>query len=150
MESSLKTRLQEDMKAAMRAKDSRRLGIIRLINAAIKQREVDERISLDDGQVVVVLSKMIKQRNDSVDQYGKAGRQDLVDQERYEITVIEEYLPPALGEDELVKLIDRAIAETGAQSIKDMGKVMGVLKAQIQGRADMGMVGARIRQRLSP
>ena len=150
MESSLKSRLQEDMKAAMRAKDSRRLGTIRLINAAIKQREVDERISLDDSQVVVVLSKMIKQRNDSVDQYGKAGRQDLVDQERYEIKVIEEYLPPALSEDELVKLIDRAVAETGAQSVKDMGKVMGVLKSQIQGRADMSVVGARIKQRLSP
>jgi uncharacterized protein YqeY len=150
MESSLKSRLQEDMKAAMRAKDSRRLGTIRLINAAIKQREVDERISLDDSQVVVVLSKMIKQRNDSVDQYGKAGRQDLVDQERYEIKVIEEYLPPALSEDELVKLIDRAITETGAQSVKDMGKVMGVLKSQIQGRADMSVVGARIKQRLSP
>lgn len=147
---SLKNRLQEDMKAAMRAKDSRRLSIIRLINAGIKQREVDERILLDDEQVVVVLSKMLKQRNDSIDQYGKAGRQDLVDQESYEIKVIEEYLPPALGEDELVKLIDQAIAATGAQSVKDMGKVMGALKSQVQGRADMGVVGARIKQRLSP
>ncbi|MCC6302677.1 MAG: GatB/YqeY domain-containing protein [Gammaproteobacteria bacterium] len=149
MEASLKHRLQEDMKAAMRAKESRRLGIIRLINAAIKQREVDERISLDDEQVIIVLSKMIKQRNDSIDQYGKAGRQDLVDQEAYELKVIEEYLPPALSDEELSDLIERAVAQTGAQSIKDMGKVMGVLKPQIQGRADMGAVGARIRARLA-
>lgn len=150
MESSLKSRLQEDMKTAMRARDAQRLGIIRLINAAIKQREVDERIALDDEQVIVVLSKMIKQRNDSVEQYGKAGRQDLVDKENYEIRVIEEYLPPALTEDELLRLIDGAISATGAQSIKDMGKVMGALKSQVQGRADMGVVGARIKQRLSP
>jgi uncharacterized protein YqeY len=149
MVSSLKDRLQNDMKAAMRAKDSRRLGIIRLVNAAIKQREVDERISLDDEQVIVVLSKMIKQRNDSIDQYGKAGRQDLVDQEGYEIKIIEEYLPPALSETELVSLIDQAISATSAQSIKDMGKVMGVLKSQVQGRADMGVVGAKIKARLA-
>ena len=93
---------------------------------------------------------MIKQRNDSVEQYGKAGRQDLVDKENYEIRVIEEYLPPALTEDELLRLIDGAISATGAQSIKDMGKVMGALKSQVQGRADMGVVGARIKQRLSP
>jgi uncharacterized protein YqeY len=149
MESSLKVRLQDDMKAAMRAKDGQRLGIIRLINAAIKQREVDERISLDDEQVIVVLSKMIKQRNDSIDQYGKAGRQDLVDKEAYEIRVIEEYLPPPLSDDELAKLIDQAIAATGAQSIKDMGKVMGALKPRVQGRTDLGVVGARIKARLS-
>jgi hypothetical protein len=149
MESSLKVRLQDDMKAAMRAKDGQRLGIIRLINAAIKQREVDERISLDDEQVIVVLSKMIKQRNDSIDQYGKAGRQDLVDKEAYEIRVIEEYLPPPLSDDELAKLIDQAITATGAQSIKDMGKVMGALKPRVQGRTDLGVVGARIKARLS-
>lgn len=136
------------MKSAMRAKDSQRLSVIRLINAAIKQREVDERIELDDEQVLAVLSKMIKQRNDSIDQYGKAGRQDLVARESYEVRVIEEYLPPALGEEELSRLIDQAIAQTGARSIKDMGKVMGVLKPQVQGRADMGMVGARIKARL--
>ncbi len=144
----LKHRLQEDMKTAMRAKDSKRLGVIRLINAAIKQREVDERITLDDEQVITVLSKMIKQRNDSIDQYGQAGRQDLVETEAYELKVIEEYLPPALSEDELAGLIEQAVAQTGAQSIKDMGKVMGVLKSQIQGRADMGAVGARIKARL--
>ncbi|MBK8163637.1 MAG: GatB/YqeY domain-containing protein [Gammaproteobacteria bacterium] len=148
METSIKRRLQEDMKTAMRARDSQRLGIIRLINAAIKQREVDERIALDDEQVIVVLSKMIKQRNDSIDQYGKAGRQDLVDKEAYEIKVIEEYLPPALSEEELTGLIDRAVAQTGAQSVKDMGKVMSVLKPLVQGRADMGVVGARIKARL--
>ena len=137
------------MKTAMRARDSQRLGIIRLINAAIKQREVDERITLDDEQVIVVLSKMIKQRNDSIDQYGKAGRQDLVDKETYEIKVIEEYLPPALSEEELTGLIDRAVAQTGAQSVKDMGKVMSVLKPLVQGRADMGVVGARIKARLA-
>ncbi|MGD9729398.1 MAG: GatB/YqeY domain-containing protein [Gammaproteobacteria bacterium] len=149
METSIKHRLQEDMKTAMRARDSQRLGIIRLINAAIKQREVDERITLDDEQVIVVLSKMIKQRNDSIDQYGKAGRQDLVDKETYEIKVIEEYLPPALSEEELTGLIDRAVAQTGAQSVKDMGKVMSVLKPLVQGRADMGVVGARIKARLA-
>jgi len=149
MESSLKVRLQDDMKAAMRAKDGQRLGIIRLINPAIKKREVDERISLDDEQVIVVLSKMIKQRNDSIDQYGKAGRQDLVDKEAYEIRVIEEYLPPPLSDDELAKLIDQAITATGAQSIKDMGKVMGALKPRVQGRTDLGVVGARIKARLS-
>lgn len=149
MASSLKSRLQDDMKAAMRARDSQRLGIIRLINAAIKQREVDERIDLDDEQVLVVLSKMIKQRNDSIEQYAKAARQDLVEQERYEKKVIEEYLPPPLGDEELASLIDKAIASTGAQTIKDMGKVMGALKAQVQGRADMGVVGARIKARLS-
>ncbi len=148
METSIKHRLQEDMKTAMRARDSQRLGIIRLINAAIKQREVDERIALDDEQVIVVLSKMIKQRNDSIDQYGMAGRQDLVDKEAYEIKVIEEYLPPALSEEELTGLIDRAVAQTGAQTVKDMGKVMSVLKPLVQGRADMGVVGARIKARL--
>jgi uncharacterized protein len=149
MQPSLKNRIQEDMKTAMRAKDSARLGVIRLILAAIKQREVDERIELDDTQVLAVLDKMLKQRRDSIDQYGKAGRQDLVDQEEFEVGVINAYLPPQLDAAELSALIEQAIVETGAQSMKDMGKIMGMLRPRIQGRADIGEVSARIRNRLS-
>jgi uncharacterized protein YqeY len=149
MPSALKTRIQEDMKAAMRAKDGARLGVIRMILAAVKQREVDERIELDDGQIVAVLGKMIKQHQDSVSQYRSGGREDLVAKEQAEIQVIEAYLPPALSEAELSGLVERAIAATGAQSIKDMGKVMAALKPQIQGRADMALLSAQIKARLS-
>ncbi|HKK13035.1 MAG TPA: GatB/YqeY domain-containing protein [Gammaproteobacteria bacterium] len=145
---SLKADLQEDMKAAMRAGDKPRLGAIRLINAAIKQREVDERITLDDAQVVVVLDKMLKQRRESLEQYRQAGRDDLADKEAYEIEVIQTYLPEPLDEAALETLIADAIAETGASSIKDMGRLMGVLKPKVQGRADMGDVSARIKARL--
>ena len=145
---SLKADLQEDMKAAMRAGDKPRLGAIRLINAAIKQREVDERITLDDAQVVVVLDKMLKQRRESLEQYRQAGRDDLADKEAYEIEVIQNYLPEPLDEAALETLIADAIAETGASSIKDMGRLMGVLKPKVQGRADMGDVSARIKARL--
>lgn len=148
MQPTLKARIQEDMKNAMRAKDSARLGVIRLILSAIKQREVDERIELDDSQVLVVLDKMVKQRRDSIDQYGKANRQDLVDQEEFELGIIHTYLPPALSAEELSELIEGAIAESGAESMKDMGKVMGILRPRIQGRADMGEVSARIKSRL--
>ncbi len=137
------------MKTAMRAKDSARLGVIRLILAAVKQREVDERIELDDTQVLAVLDKMIKQRRDSIDQFGKAGRQDLVDKEQYEVGLIETYLPPRLDPAELTTLIDQAIADSGAASIKDMGKVMAVLRPQVQGRADVGAVSAEVRARLA-
>lgn len=136
------------MKTAMRAKDSARLGVIRLILAAVKQREVDERIELDDIQVLAVLDKMIKQRRDSIDQYGKAGRQDLVDKEAFELEVIDTYLPARLDEAELSALIEQAIAVSGAASMKDMGKVMGVLRPQVQGRADVGAVSARVKARL--
>jgi len=137
------------MKAAMKSGDKRRLGIIRLIRAAIKQREVDERIELDDTQVLLVLDKMVKQRRDSVEQFEKAGRTELADQEKFEIGIIQEYLPAQLSEDEISALITQAIAATGAESMKDMGKVMGMLKPKLQGRADMGAVSGLIKQNLS-
>ncbi len=133
----------------MRSKDKPRLGVVRLVLAAIKQREVDERIELDDTQVLAVLDKMVKQRRDSVKQYTDAGRQDLADQESYEISVLQEYLPAALDDAELEALIKDAISSTGAASMQDMGKVMGVLKPQVQGRADMGAVSQKIKQQLS-
>jgi uncharacterized protein YqeY len=145
----LKQRITEDMKTAMRAGDKRRLGVIRLIMAAIKQREVDERIeSLSDEQVLAVLDKMVKQRRESVAQYEKAGRDDLAEQESFEIQVLQDYLPAALSDSEIDALIEHALADTGASSMKDMGKVMGVLKPKLQGRADMGAVSARIKARL--
>ena len=137
------------MKAAMKSGDKSRLGIIRLILAAIKQREVDERIELDDEQVLLVLDKMVKQRRDSVTQYENAGRTELADQEKYEITIIQEYLPAPLSESEINKLITEAINTTGAASMKDMGKVMGNLKSRLQGRADMGAVSSLIKEKLS-
>jgi uncharacterized protein YqeY len=145
----LKQRLVEDMKTAMKAGEKRRLGVIRLINAAIKQREVDERIELDDIQVLAVLDKMLKQRRDSITQYEAAKREDLAEQERYEIGVCQEYLPTALSDDEIAALIEAAVAAAGAVSLKDMGKVMALLKPQVQGRADVGAVSALVKQRLS-
>ena len=145
---SLKDRIQQDMKEAMRAKEKSRLATIRLILAAIKQREVDERIELDDTQVIAVLDKMTKQRRESISQFEQAGRDDLVAQENAELEIIQPYLPEALGEDELNALIDAAMQATGASSIRDMGKVMGQLKPKIQGRADMGAVSALIKSRL--
>jgi uncharacterized protein YqeY len=144
----LKQRLVEDMKTAMKAGEKRRLGVIRLINAAIKQREVDERIELDDTQVLAVLDKMLKQRRDSITQYEAAKREDLAEQERYEIGVCQEYLPAALSDDEIAALIEMAVAAAGALSQKDMGKVMAILKPQVQGRADVGAVSALVKQRL--
>jgi len=144
----LKQRLIDDMKAAMKAGDKRRLGVIRLINAAIKQREVDERVELDDTQVLAVLDKMLKQRRDSISQYEEAGREDLAAQERYEVGICQEYMPEALGEDEIAALVDEAIAAVGAASMRDMGKVMGIVKPKVQGRADMGAVSAMVKQRL--
>jgi hypothetical protein len=137
------------MKAAMKAGDKGRLGVIRLINAAIKQREVDERTELDDAQCLAVLDKMVKQRRDSLQQYLDAGRNELAEQERFEIEVCQGYMPAALRAEEIKDLIDSAIAETGAESMKDMGKVMGVLKPQIQGRADMSAVSAEVKSRLA-
>lgn len=145
---SLKQRLTDDMKAAMKGGDKERLAVIRLVNAAIKQREVDERIQLDDAQVLSVLEKMIKQRRDSVSQYEGAGREDLAAQERFEIEVIQTYMPQALSEAEIDALIEAAIVETGASSGRDMGKVVGALKPKVAGRADMGAVSARIKARL--
>jgi uncharacterized protein YqeY len=145
----LKQQLTDDMKAAMKAGDKPRLAVIRLINAAIKQREVDERIKLDDAQVLAVLDKMVKQRRDSVAQYEQAGRTELAEQEQFEIGVIQEYLPAALSEEKVVALVDEAIAATAAGSLQDMGKVMGVLKPKLQGRADMGAVSALVKQKLA-
>ncbi|MBI3343342.1 MAG: GatB/YqeY domain-containing protein [Gammaproteobacteria bacterium] len=147
-ESALKQRINEDMKSAMRAADKRRLGTIRLLMAAIKQREVDDRIALDDAQVIAVIEKMIKQRRDSISQYQAAGRQELADQEIYEIEVLQTYMPAALSEAEVDTLIEAAITNTGAVSAKDMGKIIAALKAQVQGRADMGKVSAKIKARL--
>ncbi|MEA3243341.1 MAG: GatB/YqeY domain-containing protein [Pseudomonadota bacterium] len=146
---TLKNKLQQDMKDALRGGDKRSLGIIRLILAAIKQREVDERIELDDAQVTSVLDKMAKQRRDSHEQYEKAGRDDLAEQEAFELDMLKAYLPEQLGDTEIDTLIDEAIQATGASSIKDMGKVMGQLKPKLQGRADMGAVSGRIKDRLS-
>ncbi|CAD7844719.1 MAG: Transamidase GatB domain protein [Olavius algarvensis Gamma 1 endosymbiont] len=145
----LKQRIQDDMKAAMKAADKRRLGVIRLILAAIKQREVDERIELDDTQVLAVLDKQVKQRRDSIEQYTQAGRKDLADQERYEVGICREYLPEALTEDQVSALIDTAIADLGATSIQDMGKVMGWLKPKALGRVDMGAVSKLVKERLA-
>ena len=144
---SLKDRIQDDMKVAMRAKDKQRLGAIRLILAAIKQREVDERIELNDGQTLAVLEKMLKQRRESLAQYQSAGREDLAAQEAFEIALIQTYLPTPLSEAELDALIADAIAATGAQSVRDMGKVMAVIRDQAQGRADMAAVSARVKAR---
>ncbi len=144
----LKQTIQADMKAAMKARDKRRLGVIRLIMAAIKQREVDERIELDDTQVLAVLDKMLKQRRDSITQYEQAGRTGLAEQEAYEVEICQTYMPEALNEVEVDSLIAQALAETGAASMKEMGKVMGWLKPRLQGRADMGAVSAQIRRKL--
>jgi len=145
---SLKDRITEDMKNAMRAKDSERLGTIRMITSAIKQREVDERITLDDAQITAVLEKMIKQRRESIVAFEKGGRADLVAKENAEVVILQPYLPAQLSDVELDALIAEAISSTGAASIKDMGKVMGVVKAKAAGKADMGAVGARIKAKL--
>ena len=145
---SLKARITEDMKSAMRAGEKQTLATIRLLQAAIKQREVDERIQLDDAQVLSVLEKMVKQRRESITQFEAGGRADLVAGEQAELVVLQGYLPEPLSEAELADLINAAIASTGAASIKDMGKVMGVVKGQAAGRADMGKVGALIKARL--
>ena len=149
-DSALKLRITEDMKTAMRAKDAARLGVIRLILSEIKQREVDERISLDDTQVFAVLNKMIKQRRDSLEQFKAANRQDLVDQESFELGVLQAYLPAALGEAEVDQIIKEAIAASGASSIKDMGAIMTTLRPKLQGRADMGEVSKKIKTLLAP
>ncbi|HEX7011197.1 MAG TPA: GatB/YqeY domain-containing protein [Steroidobacteraceae bacterium] len=145
---SLKDRITEDMKAAMRAKDSERLGTIRMITSAIKQREVDERITLDDAQVLSVIEKMIKTRKESIEQFRQGGREDLVARETKEIELLQSYLPEQLSEAEVDALIDACIAETGASSIKDMGKVMGLLKQKAAGRADMSAVSAKLKAKL--
>ena len=144
----LKTRITEDMKTAMRAKDSVRLSAVRLLLAAIKQKEVDERIQLDDAAVIGVIGKMIKQRHESIAQYEKAARTDLADQEKFELGVLSAYLPQQLPEGEIAQAVAAAVAESGAATVKDMGKVMALLKPRLAGRADMGKVSALVKAKL--
>lgn len=145
---TLKQQLTDAMKDAMRAKEKERLGAIRLIQAEIKRIEVDERCDVDDERVLVILDKMVKQRRDSIKQFEDAGRQELADKEQAEIDVIQEFLPAALTEEEINSLITQAITQTGAESMRDMGKVMGILKPQIQGRADAGAVSGLVKKAL--
>jgi uncharacterized protein YqeY len=145
---SLKARITEDMKTAMRARDSARLGAIRLLQAAIKQREVDERIELDDTQVIEAIEKMLKQRRDSISQFEAASRQDLVDIEKFEVSVLQTYLPQALTDDEVKAILEKVITETAASGMKDMGKVMAAIKPLVVGRADMGKISGLIKARL--
>ncbi len=149
MSDTLKTQLQTDMKSSMKSGDKSRLGVIRLMLSAIKQVEVDERIELDNDRITAVLDKMAKQRRESIAQFDKAGRDDLSAVEKAELEIIQEYLPEALSAEEIDALIEKSISTTGAASIKDMGKVMGILKPQLQGRADMGQVSQLIKARLS-
>ncbi len=145
---SLKEKIKDDIKQAMRDKNESRLGPLRMLSAAIQRREVDERIQLDDAQVIAVIEKQVKQGRESIEQYVKGGRQELADKEAAEIAVFQAYLPQQLSEAEIDQLIAEAVAATGAASVKDMGKVMGALKPKLQGRADMGKVGAKIKTRL--
>ncbi|WP_295951470.1 GatB/YqeY domain-containing protein [uncultured Xanthomonas sp.] len=146
---TLKQQLTDDMKAAMKSGDKHSLGVIRLINAAIKQKEVDERVEMDDAAVIAVMDKMVKQRKDSVSQYQAAGRDDLAQVEREEIVVIERYLPSKMGEAEIVAAIQAAKAQTGAAGPADMGKLMAVLKPMLAGKADMGQVSVLVKQQLA-
>jgi len=146
---SLKARIQEDVKNAMRARDKARLGVLRLVSAAVKQVEVDERVELDDADVITVLDKMAKQRRESLEQYTKAGRDDLARQEQFELEVLADYLPEPLDPQELDRIIDQAIVDTGASSMRDMGNVMGAIKPLVQGRADMKAVSGAVRARLN-
>ncbi len=146
---SLKIRITEDMKTAMRARDTARLGAIRLLLAAIKQIEVDQRIEPDDAVIISVIEKMIKQRKDSISQFQGAGRQDLVDAEQFEIEVINAYMPQALSAAEVAAIIAAAVADSGASSMQEMGKVMAIVKPQLAGRADMGQVSAAVKARLA-
>ena len=146
---SLKTQITEDMKSAMKAGEKDRLKVVRLIRAAIKQVEIDERVELDDPGVLAVLTKMVKQRRDSVEQFEKGNRKDLAAIERDEIAVLKNYLPEQLSADDLAALVDEVIAATGAESIRDMGKVMGQIKAKAAGRADMGAVSTTVKERLN-
>jgi uncharacterized protein YqeY len=144
----LKTRILDDVKNAMRARERDKLASLRLVTAAIKQKEVDERIELDDAQVLAVLDKMVKQRRESLEQFEQAGREDLAEKERFELDLIQTYLPEPLGEDELAVLILSTITELGASSIRDMGQVMNSLRSQVQGRADMKAVSQAVKQQL--
>lgn len=145
----IKSSISDDVKAAMRSKDKEKLGALRLIQAAFKQKEVDERIELDDQQAIAILDKMAKQHRDSIEQFSQANRDDLVAREQYELDIIEAYLPAQLSETEIKDMIEAAIADTGAESMKDMGKVMGKLKGELQGRADMSQVSSMVKAHLN-
>ena len=145
---SLKNQISEDMKNAMRAKDSVRLGAIRLLLSAIKQREVDERIELTDNDVIAVIEKMLKQRRDSIAAYESANRTDLADVEKFEVTVLQTYLPQQLTEDEIKAILEKVVADSGAEGVKDMGKVMAAIKPLVAGKADMGKISGLIKARL--
>ncbi len=147
--SELQQRINDDVKTAMRSKDKDRLGVLRLITAAFKQKEVDERIELDDTMVLAIMNKMTKQIRDSIQQFEQAGRDDLAAKEDFELKIIQEYLPAQLTEDEISQIITECVAASGAESAKDMGKVMGLLKPRLQGRADMGKVSGLVKQQLS-
>ena len=146
---SLKAQITEDMKSAMRAKETERLGTIRLLQAAMKQKEVDERVELDDTAIIAIIDKLIKQRKDSVDAFTKAGRQDLADKETAEIEVLKVYLPARMSEAEITQAVQAIVAELGAAGPGDMGKVMGAVKTQLAGKADMGLVSAAVKAALS-
>ncbi len=146
---SIRQTISDDMKTFMRAKDTARLGAIRLLQASIKQKEVDERIELNDDQILSVIQKMLKQRKDSIEAYQQANRQDLIDQEQLEIEVLTKYMPEPLSDEEINQYIEEAVASTGASDMKDMGKVVGVLKSKVAGRADMAEVSKQVRQKLS-
>jgi hypothetical protein len=146
---TLRERVYEDVKAAMKAREAERLGTLRLLTSAMKQREVDERITLDDAGVVAVIEKMLKQRRDSVAQYEQAGRQDLADVEKREMAILQAYLPQQLSEAELSSIVTEAVAASGAQAPSDMGKVMAIVKPKVAGRADMGKVSALVKARLA-
>jgi uncharacterized protein YqeY len=146
---SLKERITEDMKAAMRAKDSERLGTIRLLTAAMKQKEVDERVELDDAMVIAIVDKLVKQRKDSIEAFAKAARQDLVDKETAEMAVLQAYLPARLSADEVAAEVKAIVAELGAKGPGDMGKVMGAVKARLAGKAEMGQVSAAVKAALA-
>ena len=146
---TLLAKIQEDVKAAMRSKDKERLQTLRLITAAVKQKEVDERIEIDDAGLLAVLEKMLKQRKDSIEQFDKAGRDDLSSKEKAEVLVIQEYMPEQMSEAEVAAIVDAAVASTGAESMKDMGKVMGQVKPQVAGKADMGLVSKLVKAKFS-
>jgi uncharacterized protein YqeY len=147
--SDLKIRITDEVKSAMRSKDKERLLVLRLILSAVKQIEVDERIELDDQRMIAVLDKLSKQHRDSIAQYGKAEREDLVEKEQFQLNIVQEYLPTALSDEELAQMISAAISETGANGMQDMSKVMGILKAKAQGRADMGKLSAQVKNQLA-
>lgn len=148
-DSSLKTIINDNVKTAMRSKDKERLGTLRLLTAAIKQIEVDQRIELDDDQIIAVIEKMLKQRKDSIEQFEKAGRNELAEIEIKEVAILKEFMPEQLSDSDIDTLIDEAVAATGASEMKDMGKVMGILKPKLAGKADMGAVSGKIKAKLS-